>query len=167
MGDRIFNILVLCTGNSARSILAEVLLNARGQGRLRAFSAGSHPRGQVNPDSIALLQRKGFATENLRSKSWDEFADQSAPRMDIVITVCDNAANETCPIWPGAPISAHWGLPDPAEVVGSDAARMAAFQAAYSTIEYRVRQFCTLPLDSMKPHELKRRLSEIGKKIPD
>lgn len=167
MSDRTINILVLCTGNSARSILAEVLLNARGLGRLQAFSAGSHPRGQVNPDAIALLQRKGFATENLRSKSWDEFADQSAPRMDIVITVCNNAANEACPIWPGTPMTAHWGLPDPSEITGSDAARMAAFETAYSIIEHRVRQLCALPLETMGAIQIKQDLSRIGKLMPD
>jgi arsenate reductase len=160
------HILVLCTGNSARSILAEVLLNQRGQGRVKAFSAGSHPRGQVNPDALLLLQSKGIDTKHLRSKNWDEFAGPAAPRLDIVITVCDNAANETCPIWPGAPVTAHWGLPDPAAVEGTDDLRMAAFDAAYAIIDHRVSKFLALPLDTMSAAQIKDSLPRIGKSEP-
>src|SRR5512134_1660508 len=133
--EKIYNVLFLCTGNSARSIMSEALLNRRGGGRFRAFSAGSHPAGRVSPFAIDLLQRSGIPTEGLRSKSWDEFAVPDAPRLDFVFTVCDNAAGEVCPLWPGQPVTAHWGVPDPAAVEGSDAARRKAFEAAFRSLD--------------------------------
>ena len=163
MSDRIFNVLFLCTGNSARSILAEATLNAMGRGRFKAFSAGSHPAGRVNPYAIELLQKNRLPTEDLRSKSWDEFAAPEAPRLDFVFTVCDNAAGEVCPIWPGQPMSAHWGVPDPAAVEGTDEAKRKAFFTAWSQLQHRISIFVSLPLDKLDRLTLQRRLEEIGK----
>jgi arsenate reductase len=137
----VYNVLFLCTGNSARSILAESLINHWGEGRFRGFSAGSHPRGAVHPLAIELLRQMNLPTEGLRSKSWDEFAAAGAPRIDLVVTVCDNAAAEVCPVWPGHPATAHWGIPDPAAVEGTPEQRMAAFRDALGTLERRIRAF--------------------------
>src|ERR1700750_934722 len=136
---RIYNVLFLCTGNSARSILAEALLNRSGAGRFRAFSAGSHPRGEVNPDALSLLRSMGLPVEGLRSKSWDEFAAPGAPRFDFIFTVCDNAANEVCPIWPGQPMTAHWGVEDPAAVEGTEEAKRKAFDHAFRELDARIK----------------------------
>lgn len=158
------NILVLCTGNSARSILGEALLNKLGAGLgLRAFSAGSKPAGQVNPAALALLREKGFDVSGFRSKSWEEFAAPDAPKMDLVITVCDSAAKETCPVWPGAPLSAHWGIPDPAAVTGDAREVRAAFEAAYRRLERRIRAFLALLERNPSQEELRRGLAEIGR----
>ena len=157
------NVLFLCTGNSARSILAEAYLNSAGGGRFRAYSAGSHPNGQVNPFAIELLQKNRISVEDLRSKSWDEFAKPDAPRLHYVFTVCDNAAGETCPLWPGQPITAHWGVPDPASVQGSDDDKRQAFLAAFTQLSTRIRLFFNLPLEKLERHALERRVREIGK----
>jgi arsenate reductase len=163
--DKIRNVLFLCTGNSARSILAEAILNREGAGRFRAFSAGSMPTGQVNQHALALLKKLNHPTDGLRSKSWDEFASQGAPNMDFVFTVCDNAANEVCPIWPGQPMSAHWGVPDPAAVAGSDAEKAAAFADTYRIMSNRIAIFVNLPLASLDRPGLQRRLDEIGRNL--
>lgn len=156
------NILILCTANSARSILGEAILAKLGEGRVQAFSAGSTPRGTPNPDGIALLQAYGHDTSAFRSKSWDEFAGPDAPKMDIVITVCDNAAGETCPFWPGAPVQAHWGIEDPAGRGETDAERRAAFADTYRLLELRVRALMALPFEEMNPADLKTALNTIG-----
>lgn len=156
-------VLFLCTGNSARSILSEAILNRKGEGRFRAYSAGSRPAGAVNPNALALLQRLGYETSGLRSKSWDEFAAPRGGRMDFVFTVCDNAAGETCPLWPGQPITAHWGVPDPAAVVGSDEEKRRAFEAAYVSLDRRIGLFTSLPLGSLERLTLQRRVEEIGR----
>ncbi len=161
MTDRVYNVLFLCTGNSARSILAEVLLERLGQGRFRAFSAGSHPKGAVHPLALELLGKQGLPTEGLRSKSWDEFAAPGAPRMDFVFTVCDNAAAEVCPVWPGQPMTAHWGIQDPAAVTGEGAQR--AFRNALHALEARIRLFVSLPIAKLEALTLQRRLDEIGR----
>jgi protein-tyrosine-phosphatase len=163
VSQRPFNVLFLCTGNSARSILAEATLNAMGKGRFRAFSAGSHPAGQVNPYAIELLRKNRLPTEDLRSKSWDEFAQPDAPALDFVFTVCDNAAGELCPVWPGQPMTAHWGVPDPAAVEGSDEAKRKAFFTAWSQLQHRISIFVSLPLDKLDRLSLKQRLDDIGK----
>jgi arsenate reductase len=163
MTSKVYNVLVLCTGNSARSILGEALINYRGQGKFRAFSAGSHPTGRVNPYALKLLQELNIPIDNPRSKSWDEFALPDAPPLDFIFTVCDNAAGEVCPIWPGQPITAHWGVPDPAHVEGDDAAKMRAFRDAYITLDARVKLFASLPVASLDRLQLKHRLDEIGK----
>lgn len=155
------NILVLCTGNSARSILLESLLNKLGAGHIKAFSAGSKPTGKVHPDAVALLDEKGFETGDLRSKSWDEFADKDAPEMDLVITVCANAAGETCPIWPGAPMRAHWGQPDPAAVEDS-AARKLAFEEVFGKLREKTVEFMSLNLSEMDKAERADRIALIG-----
>jgi arsenate reductase (thioredoxin) len=160
---RIYNVLFLCTGNSARSILAQALLNRSGAGRFRAFSAGSHPRGEVNPDALSLLRSMGLPVEGLRSKSWDEFAAPGAPRFDFIFTVCDDAAGEICPVWPGKPITAHWVIADPAAVVGDDATRQAAFAKALRELENRIRLFVSLPFDSFDRPGLRERLGRIGR----
>lgn len=162
MTDKIYNVLFLCTGNSARSILAEALLNRMGQGRFRAYSAGSFPKGKVHAQALALLDELGFETEGLRSKSWDEFAGPGAPKMDFIFTVCDSAAAEVCPIWPGQPMSAHWGIPDPAAATGTEAERMKAFRQAFNTLKRRIELFASLPLASLDRMSLKRRMDEIG-----
>jgi len=163
MADKIYNVLFLCTANSARSILAEAILNKLGKGRFKAYSAGSQPRGQVNPNSIRLLKSLDFDTSFARSKSWDEFARKDAPRLDFVFTVCDNAAAETCPIWPGQPMSAHWGVPDPAAATGSDAEIGAAFLDAYRMLERRIGAFVALPLNSIDSLALKKSIKDIGR----
>ncbi len=158
------NILVLCTGNSARSILGEALLDKLGAGLgLRAFSAGSRPAGRVNPAALALLREKGFDVSGFRSKSWEEFAAPDAPGMDLVITVCDSAARETCPVWPGAPLSVHWGIPDPAAVSGDAREVRAAFEAAYRRLERRIKAFLALLERNPPADDLRRGLAEIGR----
>lgn len=162
MSDRIYNVLFLCTGNSARSILAEAILAHVGKGRFRAYSAGSHPAGKVNPWALELLARQGLAVTDLRSKSWDEFAATSAPHFDFVITVCDNAAGEVCPAWPGQPITAHWGIEDPAAVEGSDDAKRRAFSKAFNEMNRRISVFTSLPLTKLDTIAIKRELDQIG-----
>lgn len=157
-----YNVLFLCTGNSARSILAEALMNRLGAPRFRAFSAGSDPKGQVNPHSIALLKSLNYKTDGFRSKSWDEFAAPGAPQLDFVFTVCDNAANEVCPIWPGQPMSAHWGVPDPAAAEGSEAVIAQAFADAYRMLQNRISVFVNLPMSSVDRLSLQKRLDDIG-----
>ena len=161
--DRPYNVLFLCTGNSARSILAEAILNRIGKGKFVAFSAGSQPKGTVNRHAIALLKRLDFPTGDFRSKSWDEFARPGAPQLDFVFTVCDNAASEICPVWPGQPMTAHWGVPDPAAVEGDEAAITQAFRDAFRQLERRIELFVNLPVKSLDRMSLKTRLDEIGK----
>jgi len=161
--DRIYNVLFLCTGNSARSILAEAIINRVGGGRFRGYSAGSHPKGQVNPIALELLQHFNLPTAGLRSKSWDEFAAPGSPPLDFVFTVCDNAAGEACPYWPGQPMTAHWGIPDPAAVEGTDAEKWLAFRQAYKAMENRIGIFTSLPLASIDRLKLQQRLDDIGK----
>jgi len=163
MSEKQYNVLVLCTGNSARSILGEVLFNVLGKGRFIAHSAGSKPAGKVNPFAVELLQQQGFSTEELRSKSWDEFAAPGAPEFDFIFTVCDNAAGETCPVWPGKPATAHWGIPDPAAVAGDDAAKRAAFRKAYDQLARRIKLFMSLPIEKLDKLSLKEKLAEIGR----
>jgi protein-tyrosine-phosphatase len=158
-----FNVLFLCTGNSARSILSEAYLNAAGRGRFTAYGAGSHPGGKVNPFALELLQKNRIDTAGLRSKSWDEFARPGAPEMNFVFTVCDNAAGEVCPLWPGQPMSAHWGVSDPAAVEGSDEEKRKAFFHAYTELAARISLFVNLPLAKLDRLVLKRKLDEIGK----
>lgn len=156
-----YNILFLCTGNSARSIIAEAVVNKEAAGRFRAYSAGSAPKGEVNPHALALIQSLGFAGSDFRSKSWDEFARPGAPPLDFVITVCDNAAGEVCPIWPGQPMTAHWGVADPAAVEGSQAEIAAAFAEAARQLGARIRLFLSLPLETIDQMSLQTRLREI------
>lgn len=163
MSDGKYNVLFLCTGNSARSILAEAILNKVGQGRFRAFSAGSQPKGEVNPFALRLLQQTGYDTGFARSKSWDEFAEEGAPRMDFVFTVCDSAAAETCPVWPGQPMTAHWGIPDPAAVEGTDTVKALAFSDAYRQLDTRIGIFTSLPVASLDRLSLQKKLDEIGR----
>jgi arsenate reductase len=158
-----YNVLFLCTGNSARSILAESILNKIGKGKFFAYSAGSHPSGTVNPNALALLERLNLPVNGLRSKSWDEFARSPAPAFDFVFTVCDNAANEVCPVWPGQAMTAHWGVTDPAAVEGDDAAIAQAFRDAFSRLQRRIELFANLPVKSLDRMSLKSRLDEIGK----
>jgi arsenate reductase len=160
---RTYNVLFLCTGNSARSVMAEVLLNTLGKGRFKAYSAGSHPAGQVNPFTLELLRGNGLAVDELRSKSWDEFAAPGAPKMDFVITVCDNAAGEVCPIWPGQPVSAHWGFADPAAFQGPDEEKRRLFRQIYQQIGSRIRLFLSLPVEKLDRLSLQQRLKDIGK----
>ena len=160
---RAFNVLFLCTGNSARSILAEAYLNSAGKGRFRAYSAGSKPGGRVNPFALELLERNRIDTSGLRSKSWDEFAVPGAPNMDFVFTVCDSAAAEPCPFWPGQPVTAHWGIPDPAVVQGSDEEKRAAFVRAFRELSTRINLLLDLPVDKLDRLSLKRKLDEIGR----
>lgn len=162
MPARPYNVLFLCTGNSARSILAEVLMNALVGDRFRAYSAGSHPKGQVNPHALRLLQKNRLQTDGLRSKSWDEFALPGAPALDFVFTVCDDAAGEICPIWPGQPMTAHWGVPDPAAVEGSEAEVDRAFFRAYEQLQRRISLFTSLRLDKLDRLALQKRIEEIG-----
>jgi arsenate reductase len=160
--DRAYNVLFLCTGNSARSILVESLLAHWGKGRFRAFSAGSFPKGAVHPMALDLLRSLRLPAEGMRSKSWNEFATPDSPVMDFVFTVCDQAAGEVCPIWPGQPITAHWGVPDPAAAEGSEQQRMAAFRDAYRRLEARIKLFVALPMDKLGRLALKREIDEIG-----
>jgi arsenate reductase len=157
------NVLFLCTGNSARSILAEAYLNSAGKGRFVAYSAGSHPAGKVNPYAIGLLEKNRLPTQGLRSKNWDEFAVPNAPKMDFVFTVCDNAAGEVCPLWPGQPMTAHWGIADPAAVVGSEEAKRKAFLRAFTELSTRINLLLALPVGKLDRIALKRELDEIGK----
>jgi arsenate reductase (thioredoxin) len=163
MTDRTYDVLFLCTGNSARSILGEALLNSLGKGRFRAYSAGSHPGGRVNPFALELLEKNGLPTQGLRSKSWDEFAAPGSPAFDFIFTVCDSAAAETCPVWPGHPMSAHWGIPDPAAVEGEDEAKRKAFRDAFVRLQRRISLLVNLPLQGLDKLSLQQRLSEIGK----
>ncbi len=162
MTERPFNVLFLCTGNSARSIMAEAILSKLGAGKFRAFSAGSQPKGQVHPEAARLLQSLGFATTRLRSKSWNEFAKPGAPELDFVFTVCDNAAGETCPVWPGQPMTAHWGIPDPTAAKGSPAEIALAFKDAYRMLSQRIGVFAALPIRSLDKMSLQAKLKEIG-----
>ncbi|WP_242465133.1 arsenate reductase ArsC [Rhodospirillum rubrum] len=163
MTETSFNVLFLCTGNSARSILAESILNREGAGKFRAYSAGSHPKGGIDPTVLALLKKTNHPTEALRSKSWDEFTGADAPTMDFVFTVCDNAAGEVCPIWPGQPMTAHWGVPDPAGFVGSEAEKAAFCGEVMRLLRTRISIFAALPIASLDRLSLQRRLKEIGK----
>jgi arsenate reductase len=163
MTPKTLNVLFLCTGNSARSIMAEVLLNTLGRGRFRAYSAGSHPKGEVHPLALELIRKNRLPTEGLRSKDWEEYSRPGAPRMDFVFTVCDHAAAESCPVWPGQPMTAHWGIPDPAAVIGDDEARRRAFFTAYSQLSQRISIFINLPLASLDRIALKAKLDEIGR----
>jgi len=162
MTDRKYNVLFLCTGNSARSILAESILNEKWGHRFQGFSAGSHPAGLVNPGTIKLLGQLGFSTQRLRSKSWDEFAQPGAPPLDFVITVCDNAAGEVCPVWPGKPTTAHWGVPDPAHIEDPVASSL-AFREAFRILSRRIELFANLPIASLDKMALRNKLREIGK----
>ena len=164
--QKAYNVLFLCTGNSARSILAEAIVNRLGQGRFRGFSAGSHPKGAVHPIALDLLKRLHYEIEGFRSKSWDEFAKPGAPGLDFVFTVCDNAASEVCPIWPGQPMTAHWGLPDPVAAEGNEAERRLAFAETYRMLERRIGIFVNLPMRSLNKLSLQKRLDDIGKTIP-
>ncbi len=163
MAERLFNALFLCIGNSARSIIAEAILNKLGAGKFRAYSAGSQPKGQVNPHTTALLQSLDYDVSGLRSKSWSEFAKPGAPALDFVFTVCDNAAGETCPVWPGQPMTAHWGVPDPAEAKGTPAEIAFAFKDAYRMLHQRIAIFTALPIRSLDQLGLQARLKEIGR----
>ena len=162
MTDGVFNVLFLCTGNSARSILAESILRKDGQGRFRAFSAGSQPKGEINPFAIKVLEQEDYPTNNLRSKNWDEFARPGAPVMDFVFTVCDGAAGETCPVWPGQPVTAHWGIEDPAAVEGKDIQKLAAFVTAFRYMKARISLFTALPVARLDKMVLTSKLREIG-----
>jgi protein-tyrosine-phosphatase len=162
MAEPVFNVLFLCTGNSARSILAETLLNNMGKGRFRAFSAGSHPAGQVNPFALELLEKSHLPTAELRSKSWDEFAQPGVPRLDFVITVCDKAAGEVCPVWPGQPITAHWGIPDPAAAEGSDEQKRHAVVDAMNQLQRRISMFVSLPFHTLDGMKLQQAVRDIG-----
>ncbi len=163
MVDRVFNVLFLCTHNSARSVLAERCIEAVGGGRFKGFSAGSTPSGRINPMALALLAELGIATDGLRSKSWDDFARPGAPRMDFIFTVCDDAAGEVCPVWPGLPITAHWGMPDPSAGPGTDVEKMLAFRQTWAALDRRLRAFAALPLAALDQLTLTARLKEIGR----
>jgi arsenate reductase len=166
MADHTYKVLFLCTGNSARSILAESLVNHWGRGRFRGFSAGSHPKGEVHPIALKLLERLDFPTDGLRSKSWDEFAAPGAASLDFVFTVCDRAAGEVCPYWPGQPMTAHWGVPDPAAVEGSDTEKWLAFRATFQALDNRIKIFTSLPLTTLDRIKLQESLDAIGKTPP-
>jgi protein-tyrosine-phosphatase len=167
MADRPYNVLFLCTGNSARSIMAECALNRWGQGRFRAYSAGSHPKGRVHPMTLQLLCDYDYRTEGLRSKDWSEFAEPGAPPLDFVFTVCDVAANEVCPVWPGQPMTAHWGVEDPAAFVGSEEKAYAFFKRVYGYLDNRIKIFVSLPLASRDRLSLQRRIEAIGAVSPE
>lgn len=162
MSEKIYNVLFLCTGNTARSILAEGILARDGHGKFRAYSAGSQPKGMVNPFAIKVLQNFGYSTEGLSSKGWDVFASSDAPKMDFVFTVCDNAAGETCPLWPGQPMTAHWGIADPASVEGTDLDKERAFIEAFRFMRNRIQAFISLPMSAIDKMALKQELSTIG-----
>lgn len=164
MAGDVYNVLFLCTGNSARSVLAEAILNREGKGRFKAWSAGSHPKGEVHPYTLELLDNLNYDTAFARSKSWDEFAAEGAPVMDFVFTVCDQAAAEQCPVWPGQPMTAHWGVPDPAAAVGNEAERRLAFSEAYRMLNNRISIFTSLPISSLDSLALQKQLDEIGRK---
>jgi len=166
MTDKTYNVLFLCTGNSARSIIAEAILNRLGQGKFKAFSAGSHPKGEVHPFSIQLLKGLNYDMSFARSKDWEEFAKPGAPQMDFVFTVCDNAAHEACPVWPGQPMTAHWGVPDPAAAEGTEAERHFAFADTYRMLNNRISIFISLPMISLDKLALQQRLDEIGRNMP-
>lgn len=163
MPDRLFNVLFLCTGNSARSIFGEALMGRWGLGKFRGFSAGSHPKGAVHPLALQVLERQNFRTADLRSKDWSEFARPEAPRMDFVFTVCDKAAAEVCPIWPGQPMSAHWGVADPAAAEGDEITRLQAFRTAFRELENRIKVFAALPIASLDALQLQKALNAIGR----
>ncbi len=167
MRERPYNVLFLCTGNSARSILGESLINRLGQGRFVGYSAGSHPAGAVNPLALEILRRNNYLTDGLRSKDWAEFATPDAPQMDFVFTVCDRAATEVCPVWPGQPMTAHWGVPDPAAVEGDEVTRMMAFRQVFRELQNRIQIFVSLPLGSLDRLKLQRQLDEIGRARAD
>lgn len=162
MSDKVFNVLFLCTGNSARSIIGEAVINRVGRGRFKGFSAGSMPKGEVHPVALQLLQKQNYDVSQFRSKNWEEFSGPEAPQMDFVFTVCDNAANEACPVWPGQPMSAHWGVPDPAAVTGSEAAQHIAFADTLRMLTQRIDIFVNLPLASLDKLTLQKKLDEIG-----
>ncbi len=163
MSGKVYNVLFLCTGNTARSVLAEGILNQVGRGRFRGFSAGSHPKGVVNPFALEYLRTTGAPVAELRSKSWDEFARPGAPAMDFVFTVCDDAANETCPAWIGHPTTAHWGVPDPAAVEGTDEDKRRAFREAAAALRHRIELFLSLPLEKLDDMALQQKVSDIGR----
>lgn len=163
MADKVYNVLFLCTHNSARSILSEGLMNQLGGGRFKGFSAGSFPSGKVNPFALQTLEKLGYDTTGMRSKNWDEFATTDAPQMDFIFTVCDNAAGEACPIWPGKPATAHWGFADPSATPGDDATKLAAFAHTAQLITTRLRLFTSLPIDKLDALSLKKALNELGK----
>jgi len=167
MEARAYNVLFLCTGNSARSILAEAYLNNKGRGQFKAYSAGSHPAGKVNPFALELLAKNRIGTDGLRSKSWDEFAQPGAPAMDFVFTVCDQAAGEMCPVWPGQPITAHWGVDDPARIESADAEKRKAFMKAFAELSTRINLFLNLPLDKLDRLAIGNKLDDIGKARTD
>lgn len=167
MSDKTYSILILCTGNSARSIMAEALFNVVGKGRFRAYSAGSHPTGTVNPFAVERCAAIGYDTSNLRSKSWDEFATNDAPRMDFVVTVCDQAAGEVCPIWPGSPLTAHWGFEDPAAFDGTDEQKRTVFDKVFRQILGRVSQFVNLPLHVLDRNAIQQEMRAIGQRLPE
>lgn len=162
MAEKTYNVLFLCTGNSARSIMAEALISTMGHGRFRGYSAGSKPNGKVNPFAIEQARKTGYAVDNLRSKSWDEFAAPDAPHMDFIITVCDNAAGEQCPVWPGHPASAHWGFEDPAAVEGSDEEKRAAFEKVFRQIMAKMNSFVSLPMQLLDKHAIQQEMKKIG-----
>lgn len=163
MSRRVYNVLFLCTGNSARSIIAEALINHLGKGRFKGWSAGSFPRGRVHPLALELIEKAGLSTRGLRSKSWDEFAGPLAPEMDFVFTVCDQAVGEVCPVWPGNPITAHWGVPDPAAVEGSEGEKRRAFRDAFQRLETRIKLFVALPIEKLDRMALTQRTAEIAR----
>ena len=165
MADKVYNVLFLCTGNSARSVLAEAILNREGMGRFKAWSAGSHPKGEVHPYTLELLENLNFDTSFARSKSWDEFAVPGAPAMDFVFTVCDQAAAEACPVWPGQPMTAHWGVPDPAAAEGNEAEKRLAFSDTFRMLKNRISVFTSLPIASLDSLALQRQLDDIGRKV--
>lgn len=160
--EKVYNVLFLCTGNSARSIIGEAILNDAGGGRFRAWSAGSRPAGRVNPYALELIEHLGYDTGRLRSKSWDEFSGPDAPTMDFVFTVCDNAAGESCPVWPGHPMTGHWGIPDPAAVEGTEAEKHLAFADAHRMLSNRIKLFLSLPIESLDRLSLRQKITEIG-----
>ena len=162
MTEKVYNILILCTGNSARSIIGEAIINHYGKGRFKGYSAGSRPKGQVHPYALDVLANQGFSVADLRSKNWEEFSAPEAPELDFVFTVCDNAANEVCPLWPGQPMNAHWGMPDPAAVDGSEAEKRYAFAEAVRTLKQRLTIFMNLPLEVLDKMSLQKEIDEIG-----
>jgi arsenate reductase (thioredoxin) len=166
VSDRVLKVLFMCTGNSARSIIAEAILNRVGGGKFKAFSAGSHPRGQIHPYAVQLLKSLNHDVTSLRSKDWNEFAAPGAPELDFAFTLCDDAAAETCPVWPGQPMTAHWGLPDPAAVEGTEAEKHLAFADTYRMLNNRISIFISLPMASLDKLALQRRLDEIGRTLP-